>query len=970
MKKILKFFGSMALCAALVCPMSVSCTDIEPYDDTEIREQIDLIINKLYELEQKMNDELAALKALLDGKLLISDVSTDTQTGITTITLSDGKELQLLPKTDLASMVTYITSAGVDYWAYIDKDGKKQYFLDENGESIPVKAEIPEIITRDGENFLVIGGVEYPLSGNSVFSDYELVKDELTGEVYAVTFTFGEGMSFTVTVDGAAGFMFVKKEGWSQVAISEQFIPNGATAQVYYQAFGVVDYVLQIPDGWRVKETEDALNGKGFSITSPSAELVESGIAAGEGELKVVAVLQGGRAMVAKINLTSEPFKEFGVTFGKANIKMNNGLIKFVYGVCLSSSFDKAAVFAKALEVMDPNVFTYPAGYGYADMDIVDMPVSEIMQAELVPGNSYTLWALPALYDDANGEFYIQQNTFMTSEFNYSSVKMDVTQQSSRDANVSIEVDGAESYYFGVVPKDWFLADDIARWVNEPGYLTPKTELIYNGSAFELAGETAESGTEYVAWLVVAVEGKTYTAADVFTCEFKTQDLQPGSAVKVVADVVETSLDVAAHLTAEGAEMIYYAFLKDAEAKKYADDAARAAYLFENGWYMDASFGVDVNASSFDIKMKPEMKIVLMALATDSEGKYSEVLYQECTTRPLEYNDLNVAVNLALNTPEEVKLNVSVTGGETVDYLYWIGKTSANTWKSPNYLGGNAANAQKYMYLNANSNPEFAETAAKYPVVDGVISMTDLTPGTEYAIVIMAEDAAGLYSQATELKFTPLAKNIGTIVLESDPKWDAAKPTVEWIENMFVAAIGNGFGIYALNLTIPANFTAYVLLGSDYYFTNGEELDVYGPISVEDKILTVMDWADRARDSEKVIDEDIYEEKGYPYGHEFYHHQHGNPVFGNAVIWASKEYHDSQCDCVEKEVEKTAWNGEKYIQKHVLCFNDGRVWRFENHQATGNKDKVIDRVFVVLQDLDGNCYQPYEWDVPVELFNK
>ena len=243
-----------AMCAVLAFPFATACTTIEEYDDSEIKEQIDLIINKIYELEQKMNSEIQALKDMLAGKIMITSVSTDASTGITTVSLSNGSSLSLLPEKDLKSFVTYITlSDGIDYWAYIDEDGKKQLFHDEKGMAIPVVSDVPEVVVKDEQTWLVIGGVEYPLSGNSVFSDYELIKDELTGEVYAVTFTFGDDMSFTVSVEGASGFFFVKPSGWSTVAISDYYVENGLTERVQIDARGVVDYVLQIPDGWRVK---------------------------------------------------------------------------------------------------------------------------------------------------------------------------------------------------------------------------------------------------------------------------------------------------------------------------------------------------------------------------------------------------------------------------------------------------------------------------------------------------------------------------------------------------------------------------------------------------------------------------------------------------------------------------------------------------------------------------------------------
>jgi hypothetical protein len=37
-------------------------------------------------------------------------------------------------------------------------------------------------------------------------------------------------------------------------------------------------------------------------------------------------------------------------------------------------------------------------------------------------------------------------------------------------------------------------------------------------------------------------------------------------------------------------------------------------------------------------------------------------------------------------------------------------------------------------------------------------------------------------------------------------------------------------------------------------------------------------------------------------------------------------------------------------------------------QATGSTQEIIDRIFVVCQDLEGNCYEPFKIDVPVEYF--
>lgn len=964
LKTLFQSLRKLALFAVLACSVAVSCTTMQEYDDSEIKEQIEIIINKIYELEQKMNSEIQALKDMLAGKLLITSVKTDSQTGITTVNLSNGTSFELLPEKDLKSFVTYITlSDGIDYWAYIDENGKKQLFLDENGEAVPVLAEIPEVVVKDGETWIVVGGVEYPLAGNSVFSDYELIKDELTGEIYAVTFTFGEEMSFTVTVDGAAGFFFVKPSGWSTVAISDYFVPLGMTERVQVDARGVVDYVLQIPDGWRVKEYKDVFMGAlYFDITAPSQELVESGMAASEGYLKVVAVLEGGKATIAKLYLSSDPFKEFSVSLGKATVKMYNGLQKFVYGVCTASSYNEDTIFKTAESLLD--AYEYPAGYGVSDFDLDGMSLSEIAGRTLTAGNQYVFWAIPALYysTDEESGYYLKEGTFTYQTATYSSVKFEVGNASTRDAQLDMELKGVGSYYTELLPKAEFMIEDVVYNLNNSGYYTARTTpKTFSGSVFEFAGVKAEQATEYVAWLAVAEDGKTYTAADVVVCEFSTLNLVAGSSVKVEASAAEETVsDVSISLTAAGAEKIYYSYVTTAVAKTLATDDDKADYLFVNGVAVE---GETVEAKATDvIEVKPATSYVFLAVATDASGKYSEVVTVECKTKAIEFNDLKVVLSLEKNDPGNVVVSISAEGA--VDYLYWIGRTADNIWKSANYLGGSAAKAQNYMYANAG-HERFTSVMEAYPVVDGTITMTDLVANVGYVIVAMAKDKDGLYSKATDLRFTPRDVAIGEVVLSSDPKWEAARPTIEWIPSKFEPATGMMSGRYGYYVTIPSGFTGYVLAGTDDYLTEGNP---QLKLSVEDKILKIIEYTDKHKDSDYVVDYDLWGEKGWPYGSEFYSFEHGDPLFGNVVIWASKEFHDSVCDCGHPYVGTGVYNNVEVEVKHVLHVNDGTPIEMRQPYAVGSKTKVVDKVFVVCQDLDGNCYEPFVIGVPVEYF--
>lgn len=974
MKTFNKFSKSIlkvACLAVLAGPFMVSsCTETiieehyyeNDYDDSGIWDQLNALIGQVYNLEQKMNSEIKTLKDLLKGKIFITDVKNDVSSGLTIVELSNGETLVLFPEKDMKSYVTYITlSDGVTYWAYIDEYGNKQLFLDENGEAVPVYGNTPEVIEKDGDTYLVIGGVEYPLSGNSVFSDYELITDELTGEVYAVTFTFGEDMSFTVTVDGAAGFHFVRPAGWSTVIISDYFVPVGSTERIQVDAKGVVDYVLQIPDGWRVKEFKDPYMGSlYFDVTAPSAELINSGVAAADGDLKVVAVLEGGKATVSKLYLSTAPFKEFSVSLAGANVKMYNGLQKFVYGICLESEYDEVSFIETAQELL--TAYSYPAGFGVSDVDFEYLPLEEVAREALVPGQKYVFWALPALYyqTDEDAGYYVKEGTFQKVPFKYASLSFEIGRESFRDAELVMEAKGIEAYYTEVLPKSDFLLEDVLFYLNN-GFYEERTEpMSYTGSVFSFAVAYPEPATEYVAWIAVAEDGKTYTEGDVIVREFSTLNLTSGSDVKVKAVLEPAATNVTAIFEAVGAETIYYAFLTPSEAKKHADEAAKANYLFEKGRYTSDDAGV-TESSLFNIKLKPETDVVFWAVATDDEGKYGEVLAMECKTTPIKYNDMKVEISLAYNDPNDVQLNISTKGGEPVEYLYWIGKTADNTWKSPNYLGGSAETAQVYMYLNPTYS-RFADIAARYPIEDGLIKMTDLTPGANYVIVAMAKDAAGLYSKATEFRFVPRAVGLGNVVTADNPEWEKARPSIEWIRSRFIQSTGTLSGAYAFNITIPEGFSAYVLAGTDSYLNNGDETV---ELTVDDKITTIIQYVDKPRDWHLTVSEDWV----WPHiGFEHYHSHHGAPLWGNSVIWASEEYHDSRCPCGGTYVEVRDMQGYQVEVTHLININDGNPIEFRQPQAIASTQEVIDKVFVVCQDTDGNCYEPFVIDVPVEYF--
>ena len=162
--------------------------------------------------------------------------------------------------------------------------------------------------------------------------------------------------------------------------------------------------------------------------------------------------------------------------------------------------------------------------------------------------------------------------------------------------------------------------------------------------------------------------------------EFATLDLVAGSSVKVVADnVKESSSDIEISLTATGAETIYYAYLTKTEAARYATEDDKVSYLLGKGVSVN---GTSVVAKASDVlDTKPGTDYVLWALASDASGKYGAVTAVECKTKVVAFNNIKVSLTLEKNDPSNVVIGVAAEGA--VDYLYWIGRTADNIWKSP-----------------------------------------------------------------------------------------------------------------------------------------------------------------------------------------------------------------------------------------------------------------------------------------------
>lgn len=304
-EKLKKCGYAILKCVLMVLFVSPSVTSC--FDDSDIWDRIETIEERLDSLETGLNNQIKAFSDFLaDEGITISECKLNAD-GSYSISLSNGTSFKMLPESaDFSALVSYVEVDGVKYWAYYDTDGKLVPLVGADGSKVPVLTAAPVVEERDGVYYLILGDKEFVTGYTtedvvSIFTSCQLNKDD-AGQVYSATFTFGEDMSFTVAVDGYAGVKFYAPDGEE---ISECYVPYGRTVDILLKAPGVVDYVIDEPQGWTVVEREDAVSGEDYlMITAPTKEQVVGSVNV---TMKVVAVLECGKAMVASLRLMTEP---------------------------------------------------------------------------------------------------------------------------------------------------------------------------------------------------------------------------------------------------------------------------------------------------------------------------------------------------------------------------------------------------------------------------------------------------------------------------------------------------------------------------------------------------------------------------------------------------------------------------------------------------------------------------------------
>ena len=852
--------------AALACPVFTSC-----YDDSALNDRIDKVEGdiadldqRLKDLETRLNNELQALQTLLEGKIaalqgqvdgLVTVKSCTAKTdGTYEITLSDGSKFTVYPEyeQDLTGVVTTTTIDGVLYWA-IYEDGKPVVVTDAEGNPVPVVGVTPQVdvdpatgnvyVTFDGEEWINIGNTK-----PCVFSEAEVVyTDNYTDEEEAqgwgeetpmyVTITLPDGNTITVTIDGAAAFIFGGHMGG--YADPVQYMAAGSTKEIGFMTTNIKDWIKEVPNGWTVKEVgvENAeYGGASFQVTAPTAEAIKAGADA-EGLIKVIAVAEGGSTVTASIKVTTKPYEEFGAGKGALTVKMNNGLYAYLVGVSKVDEYQPEAILSELKPVVEEIIESpwgsYPGWDEYSTADnattyddncfmssVEDYPLADLRSIpELELGEKYVVWTVAIEYwEDANFNWGYLVGDIQSVVFSNTLVSLETTVCSFNDIQITAEFTGIDSYYgsFAMQYSDELNKEGIIAEFNSgltsswgaPQMFFVNDEMVpgwengvYSGNPNDIVQgwQTIEPGQKYYLYIIPVEEGKTnYSLSDVYFYEWETEPLVPGGTINITAgDPTIENKKVSVPLSAEGAVYIYYYYVDPEMVSTIAD---KQAYLLENG-YMTAGGSVDANKAN----LMPGQTVTLLAMAVDQYGAYGEVFEQQYTTEELKYASATVTAEV-VGQPSTTGLVKISCDADVVTYYYAYLDASSYQWTSTSYFGGSAESASAFIALTPSSYLLKKVTPANLPA-EGIV-MENLTIGAPYVFVVSAQLADNSFTEATVVNFTP-AMDLGNFVYATDdngnenPAWVAAKPEV----TANIETIGD-FNLVSWTVSVPEGYTA------------------------------------------------------------------------------------------------------------------------------------------------------------------
>ena len=815
MRNFYAIFKGVLSTLVLTAMVAVSCT--EPYDDTQIRQEIADLYEKVSKLEEKLNSEVTALKALIDEKTVVAS-ATKNNDGSWEILLTSGEKITVYPQYQPEPQapevnngcVTVIKDGDVYYWAQI-VDGKAVAITDAAGNKIPVAHNAtPQFRVNPAT-----GDVELTVDGGNTWVVVEKAEQEETPEPTCI---------FTGVVDGESSIDFTLASGEVisvpkaetidfGVQAGKTFVAPGQSAEVALKAENIDDLtVIAKPEGWKA-----SISGKTLTVVAPAQEKLDAGEAELEGLVKIHAAGGDGKCMVGKLMVSASTASVLLEVVGEnVTLYNNTGLRRsgVSYGIATYEEFNAEAI-AKAknnYELMAYELYDTQATVSVKQMynEMIAQVYDPASYVDVPTGTSYVIWALAG--SDAWDHVYSADEVVYTV-YTPAFLNVESTAVTFNSVEISAVGGGYAGYIVGVVAAasaeeaKMQIENSFGNWQMGWGMFGAELkELNYKGDILGFGDAyypAVYPNTTYVVYILPLVDGKAeseYLVSDLKTYSFSTPNIEAGGSATLAFEALETTysnIEVAIK-GSENTTMIYSVFATADEFAAYKTDEELIQYVIEyNSAYNMMAIGKE--STAYISSLNPGDAATVLAFAVDTEGKYSKLYKQEFKTNTLTYNTMKVNVDAAASKVDvtTASIKVSTEGGTPVSYRYIAVDTTGYSWKDE-------ATTETQLALDSNWN---VKTIAVADVVDGYINLDDLTTNNQYAFGIVAIDAEGNPSHATFHYFTPSLPEY-PIIRSTNEAYAAMVPTVE-----SVVAWNSDYGAFDVTVTVTpaAGTTKYWL---------------------------------------------------------------------------------------------------------------------------------------------------------------
>lgn len=777
MNRFFKSIKSVVCCtvvAAMLGSSVVSCS----YDDSKLREEIENIKGELADLRASVEEELSALRGLIDG--MITVVSVQEQNGSKLITLSDDTTITVYPKGDKvpANIVTVVAIDGTMYWAMYDSQGTANPVM-VNGKKVPVVEVAPQTRVNNETKAIEIsfdGGISWITTGYTESAIDSIVKD--ANIVYSDWQTDSKGnplaLYFELTlVDGSVVKMGMQN-GKLVMDYDAVYAGYGSTTHFGLQLDDAADFMTIAPMGWECDGEYNAASGNlALYFSAPTEAQVKRGEAVAEGVAKLMVVFNNGSSAIASIKLSTKPASVNFAAEG-AYVEVGYGVEYLLCGMVAKDEYSADAIARECNEALS----TATTAEGIVQLAFGEVlskfvSYSDLVKGSLKAGAEYLFWCVAPHSNDA-GDLVVNKEEIVSESVIFASVSFSVVDRSFFDVNIKFEALGSKPYALGYALASEFNAKELVEYYNaNPNRLDAKyKDMSYEGSFVELfasEGVKLESGVEYVAWYLAKNDDGKYVESNLSSWNFSTMGFDTTGDIEVVAgevvvgyDYVEVELD-----TEEPHMMIYYTAMPAEEAAAYTDDATIIDMLIAKGV---KEVTEDAVVASYT-DCAEGATITFFAMAVDKDGKIGKPFKAEYTTKVVEYSDLTPHLEVTEAMVSGTIIKVSCSGAKSYKYLYT--RVDSTEWKE--LLGGNYVKAGEYMIKNPDS-PMIIDTAdSEHALVNGCIVLTDLTADKEYVLVLLAMSEDDMPSYAVSIHFTPIG-NMNSFVYKTDAGWNLGKP--------------------------------------------------------------------------------------------------------------------------------------------------------------------------------------------------